>query len=296
MGRTGEGVKLRPPEAAPHRHGTVVLDHGSEPKGPAEAPDACVGQEMPMKIIHEEAVPGHPLHLRKHLDRRRAVEVVKEQGCVGEVDCPSVVGKGPGIPDLDTDAGPEGGRELSIKIGPGMTNRDGVGVDADEVYGTPEAFAPPGQVEQMVAAPTPYIQQAEAIMSLQNRVEDMIRCPVPSEQPVDASEVAEGPCKTGVRDRKVVHPLLGLQTRREVRAGRKDHREGMGGCRKDTRTRPRRDELRDLHLRLDALFVEAVADLRGEVLFDRARNELGHQPGEVPLLPRRVRGVLDGNL
>ena len=164
-----------------------------------------------MEVVHEQAVPGHPLHFREHLDRRGAVKVMKKQGCVGDVDSPGVVGKGLGIADLDVDPGPETGGKLAVEMGSGVADRHGVGVNANEVYGTPEALTPSDQVNQMVPTPAPHIQQAKAIVALQHRVEDAIRGPVPSEQPVNPSEVAEGLREAGVRDRKVVHPLLGLQ-------------------------------------------------------------------------------------
>ena len=210
-GGPGKRAKLRPPKAAQHRHRAVVLYHRGEVQGAAEAPDPHIGEKVSVQVVHEKAVPGHPLHFREHPDRRGAVKVMQKQGRVGDVDGPGVVGKGLSIAHLDVDPGPETGSKLAVEMGPGMAYCDGVGVNANEVYGASEALASPGQVDQMVSASTPHIQQAKAIVALQHRVEDAIRCPVPSEQPVNPSEVAEGLRKAGVRDRKVVHPLLGLQ-------------------------------------------------------------------------------------
>ncbi len=158
-------------------------------------------------------MPGHPLHLREHLDRRGTVKVVQEQGRVGDVDGPVVVGKGLGIPDLDTNPVPEARGKLVVEVGPGMAYRDGVGVNADEVQDAPETLASPDQMRQMVSAPAPHIQQAKAIVAPQHGVKNTVRRPVPSEHPVHPSEVAEGSRETSVGDRKVVHPFLGLQAR-----------------------------------------------------------------------------------
>lgn len=212
-GGPGKRAQLRPPKAAQHRHRAVVLYHRGEVQGAAEAPDPHIGEEVPVEVVHEKAVPGHPLHLRKHPDRRGAVKVMQKQGRVGDVDGPGIVGKGLGVPDLDTDPVPKTGGQVLVEMGPGMAHRDGVGVNADEVQGAPEALASPGQVDQVVSAPAPHVQQTEAIVVPERRVEGAIRGPVPSEQPVDASEVAEGPRETSVRDRKIIHPLLGFQAR-----------------------------------------------------------------------------------
>ncbi len=157
-GGPGEGVEVRPAKPAPDGHGTVVLYHWGEPQGAAEAPDPHVGEEVTVEVVHEKAVPGHPLHLREHLDRRGAVEVMQKQGRVGDVDGPGVVGEGLGIADLDADPVPETWGKVSVEVGSGMAYRDGVGVNADKVQGAPEAFASPGQVDQMVAAPAPDVQ------------------------------------------------------------------------------------------------------------------------------------------
>ncbi len=212
-GVPGEGVEVRPTKPTPDGHGPVVLHHRGEPEGAAEAPDPHIGEEVPVEVVYEKAVPGHPLHLREHPDRRGAVKVMQKQGRVGNVDGPGIVGKGLGVPDLDTDPVPKTGGQVLVQMGPGMAHRDGVGVNADEVQGAPEALASPGQVDQVVSAPAPHVQQTEAFVVPERWVEDVIRGPVPSEQPVDASEVAEGPRETSVRDRKIIHPLLGLQAR-----------------------------------------------------------------------------------
>jgi hypothetical protein len=68
LGSPGVRAELRPSKAAAHRHRTVVLYHRGEAEAPAEAPDAHVGQEVTMKVIHDEALAGDPFHLREHVD------------------------------------------------------------------------------------------------------------------------------------------------------------------------------------------------------------------------------------
>lgn len=86
------------------------------------------------------------------------MKVMKEQGRMGDVDGPAVVGKGLGIPDFDMDLVPEACGKLMVEVSPGMAYRDGVGVNADKVQDAPEALTSPDQVDQVVSTPAPHIQ------------------------------------------------------------------------------------------------------------------------------------------
>jgi hypothetical protein len=176
-----------------------------------------------MKVIHDEALAGDPFHLREHVDQRRAMKVMEEKGRVGEVNGPVLVGEGTSVADLDADLRAKSGGEPPVEIRPGVPDRDRVRVDSDQIERTSEAVSAADQVGQVVPAAAPQVQQAEAVTMLQNRVQEMVRGPVSPEHAVEASKVAEGADEAAIGDREVVHPLVGLQARGQIREGRRTH-------------------------------------------------------------------------
>jgi hypothetical protein len=55
---------------------------------------------MPMQIVHDDAVPGHPLHLPEKAAGRVAVEVVQKECGMSNVDRVVVAGESKGVLDL----------------------------------------------------------------------------------------------------------------------------------------------------------------------------------------------------
>lgn len=102
---------------------------------------------MPVKVVDEEAAACDPLHFCKKLDGLFAVEVVKEEGGVDDIDAVVGQGKGKSISDLNADLRAEGGRKVLVQVSPRVSDGHRIGIKANEIHPTVMPFGLPGHVE-----------------------------------------------------------------------------------------------------------------------------------------------------
>jgi len=188
-----------------------VLNHGGHPKEAAESPNAEVREKMSVEVVNDEAPAGDPLQLREKMNGVFPVKVVEEQGCVHNVNVVVWIRQVSGIPYVHLDLRAAGGSQFSVQVGPRVPHGDRVGIDSDEFCAAPECGGPAGKVDEIVSNSAAHVHDAEVIVALKHRVEKCIGRSVRHEQPIGQSEIPKSTRKSRIGDRKIVHPLLGVQ-------------------------------------------------------------------------------------
>jgi hypothetical protein len=121
-----------------------------------------------------------------------------------------------GVLNLDADLRAAGGGKFGVQVGPRMSHRHRVGVDPHEFCLAAEGGGPAGKVDEIVSDSAAHVHDAEVIAASKDRIEKCIGRSVRPEQPIGQSEIPKGTRESRIGDRKIVHPLLGVQPTRQV--------------------------------------------------------------------------------
>jgi len=171
---------------------------------------------MAVQVVHEKAPVGNPLHLSEEVHGVIAVEVVEDEGGVGNVHRVVGEGKGQRITNLHPHPRPERWREVGVQVRPGVADSHGIGVEAKHLGPAAEPVCSSDQMNEVVSTPTAHVEDAEVVVSAKQRIQHGIRRRVCPEETVDQAKIPESLSQPCVRDREVVHPLLSLKTCAEV--------------------------------------------------------------------------------
>jgi len=106
---------------------------------------------------------------------------------------------------------------MCVEVGTGVPDGDWIRVESDELCPTVMPLGTSGHVGQVVSSPTPDVQNFEPIVPPKERRQYGVGRGVRPEKLVCEAKVSQRSSQAHIRDRKVVHPLLGLQTGREIR-------------------------------------------------------------------------------
>lgn len=204
-----------------------MLDHSGHAQDSTQPPDSREGQEMPVEVIDDDAVAGHPIHGLQKLHGRCPVEMVKEEGGVRDVECVGGIGRGEGIPDVDAHLGAKVPRKVAIQVGSGETDDGGVGIETDQFCRAIEGRCSVGKRGEVVPSSTADVKDSDVVTPLEERIQHGRRGRVASEKTIDVPEVGQCVGEKWTSDRGIVHPFLSLQ------AGRQVWEAGMHGEEKD---------------------------------------------------------------
>jgi len=217
LGLAGQGPELATPKALPDRQWGVVLHHWGHTQKAAQQPNADVREGMAVEVVDQQAAPSPPLHLAEEPHSPAAVEVVQEEGRVDDIEGVRFVGERKGVSNLDPNLRSEGRGEGGVEVGAGVTHRDRVGVEPDDLGTASKPDGSTNKVDQVVSTPAAQVQNAEGLVASEKRVQDRVRRSVRAQQAVRPPKVSEGSRQTRIRNREIVHPLLRLHPRRKVR-------------------------------------------------------------------------------
>lgn len=194
-------------EAASNRERTVVLNHGGHSKQTAEQPDSSIGQTVSVKVVHHDAQPTHSPHFSQQLNGFITVEMVQEEGGMGEVEGIVGIGQVKCVGNVELYLVPKERREGSIKPVSTVFNDCWIDIDAGGLDMRVKTPAPSDQVCGDVACSGAEVENVKAGMGSKDGSEDGIRRTTPPEQPVDPTQVSKSCLNVNVFREGIVHPL-----------------------------------------------------------------------------------------
>src|SRR6478672_4768327 len=142
----------------------------------------------PCEVVHDHAPPRDSTHLAQERDRRTGLQVVDEQGCVGHVERPVLIGERGAVPDVKL----EPVRRREAWVGQHGRGQDlGSVVDAD--HAEPPAAPPPGldQGERYVGATRSHVEQAHIVAVGGQRLEGPNRQGDTTQSPIEPPQIAQ---------------------------------------------------------------------------------------------------------
>jgi len=185
-GTSRQGVQVLTQKATANGQRGIVLHHAGQAQGAAQHPNADVREAVPVQVIDHNSQAGHAIHFGEERYRCGAVEMMQNERSVHKVDRRVGPAERKSVAHLHTDLIAEGRTEVGIQVGAGMPHRSWIGVDADQFNGASPAGAAADEVRKMVAPTTAHIDNAQARVAAEKRVQHGIGGGVAPEPLVDA--------------------------------------------------------------------------------------------------------------
>ncbi len=169
-----------------------------------------------MQVIDDEAEPTESLHGLQELYRLRALEVVKEERGVYDVECLGIVGRRECIRRFDLDLGAKRGGEGLAEMSVSVPDGAGVSVEAYSVNGAVEASPSAHEMAEVVGVSAGEIENPQFVSIPKEGVEMRVGTGVASEKSIGLAKVPEGSKQLFVGNGKVVHPFPAFESSREI--------------------------------------------------------------------------------
>lgn len=193
----------------------------------AEQTHAPVRERMAVKVVHQDAQPGDPVHLSEDVDGVGPGEVVEEKRRRRDIKRVGVLGEIEGVAYLDGHATPHASRETMVEIPARVVDRPGVQIDPDDLDAASAPMPEVHEIDETVAAARPDVQNSETPMGDEDRPEHRPRGAIPAEKPVREPQISERNVQPVVGDGQVVHDLVDMDAAGEVGSRREMFDDGV---------------------------------------------------------------------